>query len=774
MKILRYLLAPSSIWFYLNLALINSSVSNWATQAILAISVILNIGSAISELFGLKPTRTPIRTLLASSFGICVIMFYALALSFVGPALGVTRPLDSVTVKPVTEVLLFVITILVLSLKGDSYRWLSASLARSEVLGFLLLIPLPLAAVVGAFQLNQTNNNLISFYTMIAISITIFSCCIFGLLKSKNFKQTPLVIGLIGSSALALFWSTSLRGAGLFGWDVQKEYAVATQTIANGIFSLPKDADAYASMASLTAFPAYLHSLTGMTAMDITRWLFPLAIAIACAGIVAAIGEIYGDGPAVVSFTLLVIATASMARQFPAIGRQELALMLFAALVYLVAGKTEGIRPKQVGMTVLGAGIGITHYTTAYVTVFFLVLALLVRYIFNHRIKAKKVFAITAPVVGLIVIFVVGWNAVITRPASELIADTSTTSSSGLQFLDNGQKNPLMAWIVGTSATHVPVKTYEEALFIRRDETMPWLKYDHRADSQILQDSNPTENIGSLAKFTGVWSGIVILLRQTMNLIAVGLIAATLLNKWRRKTLVHLELFAVALSAVLLVILLRVSSTLALLYNPERGAIQAGFVFAFVLAAGIHYLISGKNSIKEFVSKKKARGRRSLSNSRKTRRTILATLFFAGWITVNIISTLGIQQVLFKGSPQATYANVGEDNERFKISKAELATSSWMKSNFGNDVLVYSDRYGELVLMSVQSMHTFRTLNIIDPKAVDKGGLIYASKTNIVKGRARGCVNNLCSTWIFTKEFYDQTRPVIFATEETRVYGRTY
>lgn len=764
-------IAPAAIWFYANLVLLNLPVNNWATQVIVAISVTLNLGSTFASLIGLEPKRTAIRTLLATAFGLTLIMLFALLLSLTGPLLGALRPLDTGIVKPATLILLGFTTLIVLVFEKDAFEWLVGSIIPAEVNGIILLIPLPFLAAIGAFQLNEGDTNAISLYAMVLISTTLIGCCIYVLLKSKHLNRNPLVINLVSSCTLALFWSTSLRGEGLFGWDIQKEYAVASQTIGRGIFSLPETEDAYGAMASLTALPAFMHSLTGMAAIDILRWLFPLALTVACAGIIATIGELYGDASAIVSFTLLVIATSALARQFPAIGRQEIALMLFAGCICLIAGRMDSVKARQVGLVVLGAGLSFTHYTTAYVTAFLLLVALVIRYSFNFRIRSRKDYTITAPVVGLIIVFIFGWNGIITRPATELQEAADTISSNGLLILDNRQENPIVSWIYGPAARQVPVVEYEKALIESRPKTMAWLNYDRGADSLALKDSFPTVNKGPLEKLSGVWAGIFTLFGQLMIAAVVSLVLVALVSMWRRKNFVRLEVFALAAGAVLFAASLRLSSSLASMYNPERAAVQAGFIFAFVVAAGIHFVTSGSGKA---VSNLSNGSQKKISSEIRTlTRKYVGMVVLVGWSFVNVTATLGLQPLIFRGNLHASYSNEGEDVERFRTSSTELATAGWLDANFDSGTLVYADRYGQLVLMSVKSPNGFRFIAEGNPKAVDIGGLVYASRTNIVSKRARGCVARQCATWQFPREFYESTRPIIFATEETRVYGRT-
>jgi len=769
MKILQRIFSPGLVWAAATFVSLATPEQSWGYQAFLTASTILLIGSAFAALMGLNPNRTPVRLMLASSLGLIAIMALALVLSWVMPSFGYSRPLDPTVVRAsaLAVVLLFVIATSICD--RDPLKWLTLKMTnKSPSLGLVAAV-IPALAAFGAIELNNVNNNKFALVSLFVISFTVIAICVVGLLRSRVQKQSTFLITLMSSTALAIFWSITLKGAGLYGWDVQKELSVANQTVERGLFSLPANADAYASMASLTALPAYLHSLTGITTMDLTRWMLPVLLAIACAGVMALVGEKYGDGPALSAFTILVIATASMARQFPAIGRQEIALLIFVGLIYAISSTNEKKRTRQASIIIFAFGLAITHYTTAYVTVFFLIVALFTRYIMRIKKEDRKKLVITWPVVLSVLVVVIMWNGVITRPASELVTDTNSTANSGLQILGNGQSNPLTAWLVGTSQTLVPVATYEKAMLERRDATMTWLNRDERGDHLTLVDSSPPRNPAPLSRFTGAWSGLVLLLRQLLTLVTVGLLALFFIKRFKSRSIKNLEIYTLALGALALVMALRVSSTLAVLYNPERGAIQAGFVFAFSMAAGIKYLLFSKTPIRDFL-KPVPRHRVVIEKPRNIRAMLLSTVL-VGWVMVNTISSLGIERLLFSGAPLASFANTGEDYERFQIAESELATGSWLHHNVDTKTLVFTDRYGELVLMSMQTPTGFRTLNLSDPKAIDVRAIVYASRTNTVSGRARGCVANICATWVYPKTFFDETRSIIYSTEDTRVYG---
>jgi hypothetical protein len=138
-------------------------------------------------------------------------------------------------------------------------------------------------------------------------------------------------------------------------------------------------------------------------------------------------------------------------------------------------------------------------------------------------------------------------------------------------------------------------------------------------------------------------------------------------------------------------------------------------------------------------------------------------------VTILLTRVFALAPQLIGGSPSAAHASVGEEYERLAISRAEYATADWLADRDDDPLLVSTDRYGQIVLLATPrgKILNFPT---IDPSAVDFRSYVYASRTNLVEGRARGKEENLFAVFSFPVDFYSTTRATVYATEETRVY----
>src|SRR5262249_6476900 len=163
------------------------------------------------------------------------------------------------------------------------------------------------------------------------------------------------------------------------------------------------------------------------------------------------------------------------------------------------------------------------------------------------------------------------------------------------------------------------------------------------------------------------------------------------------------ELIGLALGALAIVVILRISTTFAAGYNPERGLLHATLLYAPALAAcaaiGLAWL---------------------------ARVRVAAGAAVAGTaviVLVTLANARGLGATLVAGSPAASLASYGEEVERFSVSSAEYAAARWL-DRVGSvyrasdpdrgPMLVQSDRYGQLALLVVARSGTLGYLPWID------------------------------------------------------------
>ena len=719
-------------WVWLAAASIIGALDlGWPGQLFVVATLVLLPGSAVMARLGYRPDDLAARVLTATGTGLSLNMAVGLVTSWLGPRLGLDRPLDRL---PATATALVVCSVLLL-LAGrcDPLQWIrgrNQTVRTSWVVG---LLTLPAMSALFAMRLNNGGSGTPAFLLLVVMVVLVLVTMFATWSSDRGWP----VEGVVASVSLALAWSSTLRGFGLFGWDIQKELGIGQWTVAHGAWAIPSNGDAYASMLSLTVVPAQFHAIAGVSIMSSLRWIFPIFLAITAAGVLAAARRRANPGPSLLALLLVVIGTPSFARQIPAIGRQEVAFLLVACLLLAVTDHRAPIRARRGLAVITGIGLGYSHYTTAYVTCFFLAVVMVLAPLIGRRRGGER-RVLTAGICLAIIGTTFLWNGVLTRPGTELTEAQATLTTTGVRFLDNEESSFWKSWLGGTGVRRATFDEYRTAIVERRDE-LGWVVPDARAAKTHPSDAEATAIKGHLPQLRGAWYLGTALLRQIVTLLTVIALIWYLRRLLRRHPDFDTELMALGIGAFLIAALLRVSSTVAALYNPERAAIHAGLVFTLILATFFTRYVK-----------------------RISVPTAMAVLLLVGaW---------GVAVPVFGGGALASYSQTGEDVERYVTTPADTGTAQWIASSLPYSANVHADRYGRVVLLSHEFEDKFTIIDVVDPFGVDKYGYIFFTSMNRGSDRARGQIGDDFSVFTSPEPFFKTTRAVVYATEETRVY----
>jgi len=716
---------------------------NPLTLAFALIATTLLIGAALASLLGYAPKSRAIRLLTATALGVTALSLLSLALSGLA-ALTNTKLLNSPVAGISTLALLLLLTIPLLIKGIDPPRYLLGGLQTREAFASLALTSLPALAALGAWRLNLFGSGAIS-YIVSALSLTLILLAV-SWKRLTTLLPAPLIIFTL---SLAGSWSYSLRGAGLYGWDIQKEYQSAAVTIARGWFTFHTKGDAFASMLSLTSLPALMHGISGISAELLLRWIYPLALAVTAAGVVAAATRRGTARAALLTFSLILLATSTWAGQMAALARQELAFCLFAALIVAVLATDATVRSRRLIAALTGGALAFTHYTTSYISVVIFIFAGLIFLLSPSRASSKPLRVLTLPVIVAILASTLLWNGVITRPGTEVGAAVSTVSKNGVQLLNNHQKSLLATWILGTGTQVVPYSEYKIALN-QHKALLPWLITDPRGSNVVITDAHLPKVKTPLTPLTSIWNALNVIGKQLLNLIIAIVVITYLISYIRRRkipsisnepdasSVANQELLGMATGALVITALLRLSSSLATLYNPERAALHTGLIFTLLLTPVLS---------------------RRLGNLAKP------------YLALALASSLALSTLIIGGDPSTAHSNTGEDPQRFLISAPELASVNFLAKNLPAKALLQTDRYGRVQLATVENGKNFTSIDIVDPSAVDTRAFIYMTKTNTVDGVGRAFLNGVLAIFHYPSSFFEDTRPLLYSTEDTHVFG---
>jgi hypothetical protein len=111
--------------------------------------------------------------------------------------------------------------------------------------------------------------------------------------------------------------------------------------------------------------------------------------------------------------------------------------------------------------------------------------------------------------------------------------------------------------------------------------------------------------------------------------------------------------------------------------------------------------------------------------------------------------------------------------ERFYTTAPELASAQWL----GNAVLgrpgqlVYADEYGQLPLAAVTGLQQGLFLDLT-PATLNRHAWVYASRSNIVNGRAFALYNDHLATYAFPSGFLDANYDLVYTDGSSEVFHR--
>jgi uncharacterized membrane protein len=361
-------------------------------------------------------------------------MATSLVLSFVGPLLGVDRPLDAEVAVPIL-VCCGVLLVTVGALRQrDAGAYLLRGVNVRGIITAAISLVLPLLALLGAERLDAgAPGNLAVGVT--AATLLLLLAALVAVLGGRR----PPVATFLFAAVLATAYAVAVRGTVLFGWDIQQEFAVALETISRGRWVVPVDNDAYAAMLSITSLPALIGDVGRLTAAETLRYVFPVFGALTAVGVHEACRRMAPRSAALGAVLFIVVGSLALPRGMQAIARQETAFLLVAALALVAFESRLSIRTRRTAVLVAGAGIAVAHYSTGYAMVALLLataafgLAIALR---RPELRQTRVF--TPLVVASFTALIVGWNVVLVGSSIEIERLSNSVIDEGFVLLPGG------------------------------------------------------------------------------------------------------------------------------------------------------------------------------------------------------------------------------------------------------------------------------------------------------------------------------------------------
>ncbi|MGP7996202.1 MAG: hypothetical protein ACLPKI_02520 [Streptosporangiaceae bacterium] len=712
----------------------------WAAEVLLVPLLLIVPGSILLQALRI-PSRVvrsfPVYVPCAS---IIVLFVSGLAVDILGPLAGVAEPLRPVPLLIGLEVTCLGLLVACASAPPDvTIEWRSPR----QPLRVAVPLILPLAAAAGAIRLNNGHGPAVAVGTVAAVVIALTVSAALSARLDKSLLEMVLY-----AAGLAMVWASSLRGDPLYGFDIATEYQRLEHTVQAGIWHPAHPNDAYGAMLSITVMPAELHALAGVPALQIFKIVYPMIYALFPVAIFGLARKILARPWAFIAaaFTIGQYAFTELA----GFARQEIALVLFAALIAAMLDNRIPRWARWRLVALLGVALALSHYSTTYVAITVVGLMLVLQFALSWmrrvpRVTGAVVVAFLATLAGAVI-----WYGPVTHSDSHLLQVAQTVDAQGLNILPNRTPGGslISAYLQGNTRTPMSATVYEHDIHAYYQHTRTYvhpLAAGFRPQYRLQNITVPEPAIKWRAGYTVLTLGLLII-EQLANLLAA--VGALLMMLRRKASLRTRQLGLAALAATLLLTVIRFSGTLAVAYGQERAQLQGMVLLAITLSWTFQAL-----------------------TGLRTRRQARVRAVAAGCLTVVFVNTVYLVGAVLGGTTSVNLSNSGPAFEYFYTSTPEIASAQWLHRQFRLGDLVYADEYGQVPLALATGIQD-GLMTDLTPETLSGRAWVYASQANVRGGYAFALYNEHLATYRFPAAFLDAYYSLVYTNGTSEVFHR--
>ncbi len=717
-------------------ALVPASHS-WAAQFLLVLLLLTVPGVILLRALRIPAEAVTSFPVYVPCASLVVLLGSGLAVDLIGPVVGVAAPL-----RPWPMLTGLAVACLVLmAVSVGAPPSVTHGLARPGRTAWPLL--LPLLAAAGALRLNSDRGS--------TLAVVALGACVLvavAVLAAADQLGTSLVAVALYATGLAMEWSFSLRGASVYGFDISDEYYILQHAVASGAWHPAHPGDPFAAMLSTTVLPAELHAVTGVPALLVFKVVYP-AISALFPVAVFYLGRRVLSPRWAFAAGALIVAQSAFGQELPAIARQEIALVFFAAVVSAVLDSTLRRRVQCPLVLAFALALVVSHYSTTYVTITLLGLAVVLQWVTSwFRPVARGSWGMATALVAAAIGAVI-WYGPVTHSYGNVSNLVQAVQSQGADFLPNrSQEGLLAAYLDGNTVT--PISAGQYARLVQGDyaKNKPYVrpvKDAGRPAYALRGSSTPTPPVKWPLAYQAF--GVAQVLAQQL-LYLLGAVGALVLVVRRTVPVIARQIGLLTAATLLFLAAIRVSGTLATFYNADRALLQA---MAF-LAIPVGWCLQ------------------AVAGQRKLRRAC-ATAAAAALVAVIFATGNGLVGAVVGGGTATNLANSGEDYEQFYVTDPELAAAAWLGAQAAPGQLVYADEYGQLPLVSVTGISSGLLLDIT-PETLSGDAWVYASRTNVIDGRARASYDGHSVSYVFPSGFLNANYDLVYTNGTSEVYHR--
>jgi uncharacterized membrane protein len=696
-----------------------------------------------------------------------LLMLAGLAINAILPLLDVQRPLDSIPVVILVDILTISLY-LFRRKRAASHAWRVQimTMAREEsrlIVGAIFCV---VVAVLGTNRLNNGAGDQVSLIAMSGIVLTLIF-----LLRWQGQVRDGIVSVTVYFLSLALLLMTSLRGWYVTGHDIQGEYRVFQLTEAHGRWNISYFHDAYNACLSITILPTELAQVVHVDGPYIYKLVFQTFFAL-CPVLVYAISRRYFSKLISILAVIYFIGFPSFFTDFPFLNRQEVAFLFVCIGILSITNIWWGPRRRRLALFIAALGVELSHYSTMYLFLSTLLVAWMAQRIgaLSHwrrppPIHAKKMpWAVMARTVGIGSVVVVAaitfaWGELATQTAGPVLVDAESTVSGLMGHSSSVRSDDVTYGLVSGKApsSQALLNSYRQETIKAQDGPVSSTYVSpsilaHYQTPIVSQPPLPPTSVGDLLSKIGIPVGLLNeAVRQgaakgEQAFAGVGLLIFVVVR--RRRRLIGQEYFYLCVGSIAIVTLITILPDLSVDYGVLRAFQEALILIAPILVVG---------SIAAFSF---------LGHLWATR---LATLVAVGVF----VSTIGLlPQVLGDYPAQLSLNNSGLYYDIYYTHPQEVAAVNWLAGKpgvlpSGIQAESFTNRF---YFTSPSEVSGQQVITDIYPSVVRQSSWLILGYSTLRTGRATTYYDGDLLTYIYPIGFLKMTKNLIYNNGGAEIY----
>ncbi|MCX8008930.1 MAG: DUF2206 domain-containing protein [Patescibacteria group bacterium] len=681
--------------------------------------------------------------LLSIATSLSFLLFTGLFLNTMLPAVGIQTPLARDRLMFFYIPIIFVFSGFALFRNKIDLKFFVPRISWVSIFGFFVPLCLLFLGILGAHVMNTKGSNVVTLW---CIGFCVLFVAFVSIYQRFRLFVYPWAIFCISAALLLLY---SLRSNHIIGWDIHLEYLVFQLTDQNKQWLLSRLHNPYNSCLSITILPTIFSSLLNINPEYIYKVIFQLLFALTPVGIYTVIKRFVGYPIIAFLSAVVFIFQTWFMLQMTSLIRQQVAFFFFSLLLLILFHHELSKRQRWGLLLILGSGMIVSHYSTAYIWVGLLGLYGIARVVFQNVVKFRfhRESVVSIPVFCFFLIGTLTWNVLLTRTTqnvSGVIGDIRQEFGKifSLEFYKQRLDQLLFRQIDFNDPRLI------QEVYNKRSEDYRTL-YD---DLELYDPSTyreyvpyPVKSI-KIPSFSPIIEAIANRMSQLVKILVVLLFPSIglfiLFLRRHNVSIIH-DYVLFGFCMLVLIGLLLFLPGMQKAYNLTRLHLQSLFFL------GLPTVLGGIVLFKHL----------------KIRFPAFAVAFSLG---VFFFFTSGAVYQFAGGEAFEHLNNFGNSFDKFYVFDGEVSAARWLREHYNGRDIIYADIVANARLYSFAMIHT--AIYDVFPSTIDKNAYVFASGANILRGRAFASYDIDFISYAYPLDFLNNQKNILYANPYARIY----